>query len=163
MITTCSPRNFDLVKSLGAEAAFDYNDPEVSAKIKEYTKGNLKYIWDTISLPSTAKICADVISPGGRYGAILNVEFPRNDVKTTTSMGYTATGEPTDKPFFKSSNNEGDFEIMKKWIKVVDPLLAQGKLKVHPPKVGKGLEEVIDGLDLLRKDKVSGQKLVYTL
>jgi hypothetical protein len=79
------------------------------------------------------------------------------------SMGYTATGEPTDKPFFKSFENEGDFEFMKKWIKAVDPILEQGKLKVHPPKVGKGLEGVLEGLDLLRKDKVSGQKLVYTL
>jgi NADPH:quinone reductase-like Zn-dependent oxidoreductase len=163
VITTCSPRNFNLVKSLGAEAAFDYNDPEVTAKINDYTKGNLNYVWDTIALPDTAKICSEVISPGGRYGSILRVEFPRKDVTTTMSMGYTATGEPTDKPFFKSFENEGDFEFMKKWIKAVDPILEQGKLKVHPPKVGKGLEGVLEGLDLLRKDKVSGQKLVYTL
>ena len=44
MITTYSPRNFDLVKSLGADAAFDYNDPECAAKIKEYTKDDLKYV-----------------------------------------------------------------------------------------------------------------------
>ncbi len=163
VITTCSPRNFDLVKSLGAEAAFDYNDPEVATKIKEYTKGDLKYIWDTIALEATAKLSAEVLSNGGKYGAILFVKFPREDAKKTHSMGYTAVGEPVDKGFYKSPNNEGDFEFAKKWIKAVDPILAQGKLKVHPPKVGKGLEEVIDGLDLLRKDKVSGQKLVYAL
>lgn len=32
--TTSSPANFDLVKSLGADAVFDYHDPEVVAKIK---------------------------------------------------------------------------------------------------------------------------------
>ena len=163
VITICSPRNFDLVKSLGAEAAFDYNDSECAAKIKEYTKGDLKYIWDTIAVPSAAKICSEAISSGGKYGAILGVEFPRKDVTTSVSMGYTAVGEPVKKPFFTSEENAGDFEFAKKWIKVVDPLLAAGKIKVHPPKVGKGLEGVPDGLDLMRHDKVSGQKLVYVL
>ncbi|KAJ9615267.1 hypothetical protein H2200_001342 [Cladophialophora chaetospira] len=163
VITTCSPRNFDLVKSLGAEEAFDYNDSEAATKIKDYTKGDLKYIWDTISLEPTAKLSAEVLSSGGIYGAILTVKFPRDDAKTTHSLGYTAVGEPIEKGGMKRENNEGDFEFAKKWIQVADPLLAQGKIKVHPAKVGKGLEEVIDGLDLLRKDKVSGQKLVYVL
>ena len=163
VITTCSPRNFDLVKSLGAEAAFDYNDSEAVTKIKEYTKGDLKYIWDTIALPDTDKFSAEVLSADGRYGAILFVKLPRDDVKKTYSMGYTAMGEPVDKGAYKSPNNEGDFEFAKKWMAAVEPILAQGKLKVHPQKVGKGLEEVIDGLDLLRMDKVSGQKLVYVL
>ncbi|KIX93159.1 uncharacterized protein Z520_11216 [Fonsecaea multimorphosa CBS 102226] len=162
-ITTCSPRNFDLVKSLGAVEAFDYNDPECATKIKEYTKNNLKYIWDTISLPQTAQLCSEVISPGGTYGAILNVEFPRKDVRTTYSLGYTATGDPVKKRSFESKDNAKDFEFMKTWIEEVQPILEQGRLKVHPPKVGKGLENVLEGCDLLRHDKVSGQKLVYVL
>jgi len=148
---------------LGAEAAFDYNDPEVASKIKEYTKGNLPYVWDTIALEPTAKLCADVISTGGKYGAILNVKLPRDDIKTTYSLGYTAMGDPIEKGGYKSQDNTADFEFMKGWVRAVEPLLAQGKLKVHPPKVGTGLEGVIDGMDLLRKDKVSGQKLVYVL
>ncbi|KIW64902.1 hypothetical protein PV04_07206 [Phialophora macrospora] len=91
VITTCSLRNFDLVKSVGAEAVFDYNDPEFTAKTNDYTKGNLNYVWDTIALLDSAKICSEVISPGGRYGSILRVEFPRKDDTTTMSMGYTAT------------------------------------------------------------------------
>jgi len=162
-ITTCSPRNFDLVKSLGAEEAFDYNDPECASKIKEYTKGELKYIWDTISLEPTAKLCSEVISPGGSYGAILTVKFPRDDVKTTSSLGYTATGDPVKKRTWRSDDNTKDFEFMAKWIEAVNPILEEGKLKVHPPQVGKGLENVLEGTDLLRKDKVSGKKLVYVL
>ncbi len=34
MVTTCSPRNFDFVKSLGASEAFDYNDPECADKVR---------------------------------------------------------------------------------------------------------------------------------
>ncbi|OAP57186.1 hypothetical protein AYL99_07924 [Fonsecaea erecta] len=162
-ITTCSPRNFDLVKSLGAVAVFDYNDPECATKIKEYTKNDLKYIWDTISLPKTAQLCSEAISPGGIYGSILEVKFPRTDVKTTFNLGYTAVGEPVKKRFFEKLDNTEDFEFMKKWIEAVEPILEQGRLRVHPPKVDNGLENLLEGLDLLRHDKVSGQKLVYVV
>ena len=166
MIATASKHNFELVKSLGAEAAFDYKDANVTDQINEYTKGNLKYVWDTIALPPTAKICAAVISPGGTYGAILQVELPRDDVKKTFSLGYTAVGEPVKKWAFEHGGTRitTDFEFMKKWVKeIVDPLLAEGRIKVHPPQIGKGLDKVFEGFDLMRHDKVSGQKLVYTL
>ena len=111
----------------------------------------------------TAKLCAEVISPGGTYGAILSVKLPRDDVKETFSLGYTAVGEPVKKRFFEREDNTEDFEFMKKWVKAVDPILKQGSLKVHPRQVGKGLDNVLEGCDLLRKEKVSGSKLVYTM
>ncbi|KIW21320.1 hypothetical protein PV08_01900 [Exophiala spinifera] len=163
-ITTCSPQNFSFVKSLGAAESFDYRDPDCAKKIREYTNDSLKYVWDTISLPNTAQICADAIGPaGGVYGTVLDIQSPRSDVVTTVSMGYTATGEPVKKWGWDVTDTKEDFEFMKKWIAEVEPMLAQGRVKVHPPKVGKGLEHVLEGLDLLRHDKVSGQKLVYVL
>jgi NADPH:quinone reductase-like Zn-dependent oxidoreductase len=39
VIATCSPRNFDLVKRLGAAAAFDYNSPRVVQDIKKAFQG----------------------------------------------------------------------------------------------------------------------------
>lgn len=46
----------------------------------------------------------------------------------------------------------------------MDDLLAQGKIKVHPPQVGEGaLEGAVEGLYLLRNSKVSGQKLAYNI
>jgi NADPH:quinone reductase-like Zn-dependent oxidoreductase len=33
VITTCSPRNFPFVKSLGVTEAFDYKDPECGKKV----------------------------------------------------------------------------------------------------------------------------------
>lgn len=164
MITTASKHNFGLLKSLGAEEAFDYNDPDVIDQINKYTNGNLKYVWDTIALPPTAKICAGVISPGGTYGSILREQIPRDDVKKTFSLGYTAVGDPIRKWGQDMPDNKADFEFMKKWVEeVVDPLLAAGRVKVHPPQVNQGLEKVFEGLDLMRHDKVSGKKLVYTL
>jgi len=50
----------------------------------------------------------------------------------------------------------------KKVAAITDDLLAQRKIKIHPPKVMEGgLDKVLDGLDLLRNNKVGEQKLVY--
>jgi NADPH:quinone reductase-like Zn-dependent oxidoreductase len=53
VVTTASPHNFELVKSLGASAVFDYKDPNVPTKIQEWIKdqniGPLTKGLDTIS------------------------------------------------------------------------------------------------------------------
>jgi NADPH:quinone reductase-like Zn-dependent oxidoreductase len=165
VITTCSPKNFGLVKSLGAAAAFDYKDPKCAEDIKAYTNNNLKFIWDCISLESSAKLCAEVIAPGGTYGMILFLKFPRDDVKQLFSLGYTAVGEAVEKggTTFSAEKNAKNFDFMVKWMEVAEKLIAEGKIKPHPAKVDQGLEKVLEGVDLLRHDKVSGQKLVYTV
>jgi len=53
VVTTASPHNFELVKSLGASAVFDYKDPGVPTKIQQWIKdqniGPLTKGIDTIS------------------------------------------------------------------------------------------------------------------
>ena len=64
VISTCSPRNFDYVKSLGAEYVFDASLGEgLMVKIKEIAP-NLKYAIDCISQTTTG-ICAKALKPGG--------------------------------------------------------------------------------------------------
>ena len=52
-IAICGSKNFDLVKKLGAVAAFDYKDPQVSEKIVAWVKekgyGPIVKAFDTIS------------------------------------------------------------------------------------------------------------------
>ncbi|KAH8887199.1 zinc-binding oxidoreductase alcohol dehydrogenase [Thozetella sp. PMI_491] len=163
-IATCSPSNFELVKALGAVAVFDYRDEQCAAQINSFTKNALSYVWDTIGSPDSVKICAEVISPGGSYGAILKLEFPRSDVKTTYSLGYTAIGETIEKRGVRIEARPDHFEFMKKWVaEEGEPILQEGRLKLPPTQVGSGLEGVLDGLDLMRQGKVSGTKLVYVL
>lgn len=55
-----------------------------------------------------------------------------------------------------------DFEFAKKLFGITETLLAEGKLKTHPEKVGeKGLEGALDGMEEMKAGKVSGVKLVY--
>jgi NADPH:quinone reductase-like Zn-dependent oxidoreductase len=39
-VTTASPHNHALLKGLGADAVFDYKDPDVSTKIRAWAKEN---------------------------------------------------------------------------------------------------------------------------
>lgn len=165
MITTCSPRNFDYVKSLGADKWFDYNEPNVGAHIREYTQNKLKYAWDTVGEEGSAKICAEALTSeaGAKYGSILPVKIPREDVESTSTLMYTVFGEEfkfgKDTVFPASSE---DFEYTKKFIALTEKLLAEGKLKAHRVKVGAdGLKGVVKGLEDMKAGKVSGQKLVY--
>lgn len=161
-ITTCSPTNFEFVKSLGAAAAFDYHDPDCVEKIQQFAK-EIRYVWDTISLAGSVQICSQVISSGGNYGSIIKVQFPRDDVKCTFSLGYTAVGEPVTKGANHFPDCSKDFEFCKAWMEFVEAAVHDGRVKVHPIQVERGLENALDGIDLLRHNQVTGKKLVYLI
>lgn len=165
VLTTCSPRNFDLVRSLGADEVYDYKDPQAAAQIRKDTDNKLKYVFDCISIESSAAFADNALSTeGGEYSALLNVKIARENVNDRFTLGYTTLGEAFkfgDIPFPALPDHRAFAE---KWISIAEVLLADKKIKVHPPKVGQdGLKGVIEGLKLLKEDKVSGEKLVYNV
>ncbi|OQD77539.1 hypothetical protein PENDEC_c002G05495 [Penicillium decumbens] len=165
VITTCSPRNFDLVRSLGADAVFDYKDPKSAAEIRKQTDNNLKLVLDCISLESSIEFCDNAISTeGGEYSALLMVKLGRANVNCRSTLAYTVAGEAFQFGDTSFPAKPEDFDHATKFISIAQPLLEQGKVKVHRPKVGKnGLQGVLEGLELLKADKVSGEKLVYNV
>jgi hypothetical protein len=151
VITTCSPHNFDTVKKLGASAAFDYKEPNVGAKIREYTKNKLYYAFDTIAEHSSPQICADALSSETskqtpKYGAILSAKTSREDVQHSYTLGYTILGES-----FKIRGQEipakaEDFEYMNWFMEeVLQGLLDEGKVGPHKTEVKGGLDGVYQG------------------
>lgn len=164
-MTTCSPRNNDLVKSFGADAVYDYNDPECGKKINKDTNNSLKLAWDTVGAPSGPAICAEALSSdgsGARYGTITGAKFPRDDVESKGTIMYTIFNEPFNKFGHDFPKSQEDFEFAKKFFHLTEKLLKEGKFKTHPEKVGeKGLEGALDGMKDLRDGKVTGNKLVY--
>ncbi|KAI0901498.1 oxidoreductase-like protein [Annulohypoxylon nitens] len=166
VVTTCSPRNFDLVKSLGADHVFDYNSPTVGADILKVTNGEIAHVFDCISEHSSPAISAQAIGPkGGKYSALLPVDkFPRSDVTTAMTLGYVAVGEPFTKFGVDWKPTPADFEFASKFWSVTEDLIAQGKLKVHPLSLREGgLDGILSGLEELKQNKVSGKKLVYKI
>jgi len=100
---------------------------------------------------------------GAKYGSINFRKITRTDVQHTATILWTAYGESFDLPggwHFEASNEEEIFQ--RSWTTLLGKLLASGALKTHPVRLGQGgLSGVLDGLELLRQGKVSGEKLVY--
>ena len=163
IITTSSPHNFDLLKSLGADAVFDYKDPDCAKKIREYTKDGLAHAVDCIATAETAEITSNAIgSGGGMVSYLLSPKHERKDVRAGYTVGYTVVGE-----YFKFRDveypaNPADLEFGIKFWALAEKLLAEGRIRPHPVEVGKdGLKGVFEGCQAMREGRVSGKKLVY--
>lgn len=177
--TTCSPSNFAYVKSLGADAAFDYRSPAVVAEIKAWSRGDgaigdvpLTLAWDCIATPDSARICAGCLSGarGGTYRALGAVDDAvvkgvNERVDNGFTVAFTALGEAFDVGFVVPAV-PGDLEFAKMFGELVRELLAEGRVRPVRADVnrgGKGLEGTLVGMRELKEGRVSGTKLVYTL
>ncbi|KAF1964489.1 hypothetical protein BU23DRAFT_585559 [Bimuria novae-zelandiae CBS 107.79] len=64
VFTTCSQRNFDLVKTVDAQSAFDYTDADVAEKIRKVAP-DLTYVFDTIDNVESSAIASQAIRDEG--------------------------------------------------------------------------------------------------
>lgn len=107
VIVTCSPHNFDLVKSLGADSVFDYRSPTCVSDIRAASVNNIRHIFDCISTPATARVSADCFSPnGGKYSAcILSAVFlaPTSALSSRQAIQFLANNSATDPTKFHQS------------------------------------------------------------
>jgi len=87
VLTTASPKNFDLVRGLGADEVFDYRDEGVVEKIRAAAGNALDIAIDTVSEGKTAEQVTGAIgNKGGKVAIILPYQSPRPDVKVIMSM-----------------------------------------------------------------------------
>ena len=187
VISTSSPRNFSLVKSLGADIVLPHSDPETISKIRALTGNKLKYALDTISEGSTPQQVADCIGDeGGVVSTALLYDSPRKDVEVRfvlagMLMGIVSAVHSTvylstianidffftctkdlEVPFVRKADPE-QHEFAKKASNLLTELLAKGlykpgRIRVMP----KGLASVNEGLELLRDGKVSNStRFIY--
>ncbi|KAI0924688.1 hypothetical protein AcW2_005498 [Taiwanofungus camphoratus] len=175
VVSTASPRNFELVKSLGADAVFDYKDPEAVSKIKAATGDSVKAAFDTISLKDSQESSAHVIGPDGGRLVLVLAPVPeakvRDDVQIThlsdvsnpdtliyTSLGRTFSLSP--KSHWPASPE--DRAHMAAFLKKIPVLISQAKIIPNRIKLWEGgLSAVPDGLQYMREGKVSAEKIVY--
>lgn len=168
-IATCSPRSNELVKSFGAEEIFDYHSPSCAEEIKAYTKNSLKYVIDCIATTSTIKLCYAAIGRlGGHYTAL---EMPppvgghRGSIKSDTVLGMSVLGKEI--ALSEGYHRPADpdcYVFGMKWYPLIQGLVNEGKLRPHPSKVMTGgFEGILDGLEIIKNNRIWGQKLVYFL
>ncbi|RYP45710.1 hypothetical protein DL768_007981 [Monosporascus sp. mg162] len=168
-IATCSPKNFDLVKSYGAEEVFDYREKDCAEKIRTFTKNNLKYALDCITTAESTSFCFSAIGrAGGKYISL--DPFPthvanRKVVKTDWVLGPSIFGDGSTwpEPYGRPPDEELRQFSGELW-GLAQQLVNQGKLKHHPFRVlDGGFEAVLEGMEIVKSGSLSGQKVVAKL
>ncbi|KAM7184233.1 GroES (chaperonin 10)-like protein [Rhypophila sp. PSN 637] len=177
-IATCSPHNFDMVKSYGAAEVWDYGDPSTVEKIKLYTRNALSFALDcacemSAGTSSSLNFCYAALGrAGGRYTSLepYPEDQPRNmrsrRVKADWVLGAAVLGREVG--WREPYHIVPDPELRKfgmEWMAYAQGMLDRGDIRPHPVRIGKekGLEQVLGGIELLRKKRVSGEKLVYKI
>ncbi|KAJ0365579.1 hypothetical protein COL154_004436 [Colletotrichum chrysophilum] len=169
VITTCSTRHFDLVKSLGAKYAFDYHDDDVVESIKQAAPG-LKYVFDTIGNKSSSGLASRAIDERGGGGFCTvrpgkaNTEDVTKQTKVTDVLVWTAFLKDHRYGSFHWPAHEADHKLGTEFFEKLPGWVEEGKIKPNKPKViPGGLEGVHKGFQEYRDGNVSATKLVYAI
>ncbi|KAI1758999.1 hypothetical protein GGR53DRAFT_515222 [Hypoxylon sp. FL1150] len=172
VIATASPRNFELVRSLGADAVFDYHSPTAAADIKALTDNKLTLAWACAA--DGDALIAGALSDElpSKYVAIVAVDKdlvgklnPKIE-GVRTHLAYDVFGEEYMWPTGPMVPDPDVAEYVSKFLELSPKLLESGTVKpirTVVNKGGSGLEGVIKGLNDLKTNGISAAKLVYTL
>lgn len=168
-IVTCSLKNFELVKSLGATAVFDYKVPDVAQTIRTQTKGRLRHAMDCISDQMSTTCCYGALGrPGGRYASLESIPSDwktRDAVKHDFIMCLEGMGKEAKLAGeYGRAASEEKRELAARMFRIFQDLLTKGLLEPHPIEVvGDGFESIIRGLVILKSGSISGKKLVVKI
>ncbi|KAG5659039.1 hypothetical protein KAF25_007592 [Fusarium avenaceum] len=168
IITTCSPRSFDLVKSFGATHIFDYNDADVVKSIKDAAP-NLRYVFDTIGKQTSSTTASQAIDENG--GTLCTVRpdksFTENvtkQIKVTSVLVWTAFNRVIQYKKASFPASEEDHKLGVEFNERLPGWIDEGKIKPNKPKViPGGLDAVKKGFQEHRDGKISGYKLVFIM
>jgi NADPH:quinone reductase-like Zn-dependent oxidoreductase len=166
VVTTASPKSYDLVKEYGADDVFDYRSPTaVQDIIRAYP--NVDRALDCFSEGKSTEFCADVVrrSRGWVVTLLDSGKKEMNGVRIDFMLGYTVFNAefqwlPPLGPKFPKVPS--DNEALRRFYAALPEIAL--KLKTPPlKKIDGGLENLTTGLNMLRQGKVSGGKLVATI
>ncbi|KAI2619742.1 GroES-like protein [Hypomontagnella submonticulosa] len=152
VITTCSPRNFDYVKGLGASKVFDYNSLSVT---------------DDVAAELDKGVCSGIYLATGSVAAACQVSHKSKQKLFVASSNPVNPGDAPEGVEAKFKVETSAMDLFKETAGVtfggfLVEALSMGRYKVAPaPEImpTKGLEGIQEALDTLKKG-VSAKKFV---
>ncbi|KAI8582558.1 hypothetical protein K450DRAFT_196925 [Umbelopsis ramanniana AG] len=181
VFSTASPRNFDLLKKLGASQVFDYNQKNVVqdmiSALKEKTlagamaigPGSVSLCIDVLSKTKGSKFVTDVSGPGAgsnstKSSGLGRIPLIAHFISFTVSIKVKSTWTGVSTKFVYGSDlkkNEVGPAVFRNFL---PKALETGQYICAPDSevIGHGLEQIQHGYDLLSKG-VSAKKIVVTL
>ena len=155
VITTASPKNFELVKNLGASEVFDYHSPTVVDDVVAALKGKTSAgALDCVGGPAWTA-CTSVLARltgGSKFVATTKHGGPDPPEGVTMKSLFAITikdnsvGQAVYQDYLSKALKAGTF------VPAPEPIIA-----------GKGLESVQTAIDLYNEGGISAQKIVVTL
>ncbi|CAG9955361.1 unnamed protein product [Clonostachys rosea f. rosea IK726] len=167
VIALTSPRNFDLVKSYGADKAFDYQHPDVAAMIRDYTGDAVGLAVNCLPTRESCKLICDCISStGGRCVNLVPVDTSdaefRKDVDFSLFMAFQVFNKDFQLGSDMYAASQDLRELVKDfWKQIDEEFMPRNSLKIHPVKIiQNGLEGVPESHKQMLDGQVSGWKFV---
>jgi len=149
---------------------FDYHSPTVASDIKKLTRNSLKYIVDPFSDLRTMALADEAMGrAGGRYVALESYQDMSGKkgklIERELIMGQMITGKAI--PLTDGYGKPEDPELGVWGVgcyKSIQRLVDERKLIPHPLRVlDGGFEVVLEGLEMLKRKEISGEKIVVRL
>ncbi|KAM0714217.1 hypothetical protein Q7P37_010004 [Cladosporium fusiforme] len=174
VIATGSKKNHDLLLSLGADAAIDYNDADWPEQVRQKSHDGLEHAFDCISENGTPEAVAKALSPtkGGHIVTLLPignvraaVESINSKAKIESTIVYTVFQRALPYKAFDNCGEDSpdDKAIWEKYLQMIPGWLQDGKIKPNRVKEMGTIDDINTGFKLQQEGKVSAEKLVYRI
>lgn len=173
VITTASPKNFDYLKSLGADHIFSYADPSTPTEIKKITDGKLCLGYDAVVEKGSTQAILDAfaddadVPQGKKKEMVVLLPIPEDldDKAKSVTCHFIIAGSLLGREMkvwdFVVPADKVAYEFSIHSYGLLEHLLQDRKLQHHRLKVLGGLEHLAEGFEYMKSGKVSGEKIVY--
>ncbi|KAJ3856764.1 chaperonin 10-like protein [Lentinula lateritia] len=180
VLVTASPKHHEYLRSLGATHTFDYNSPalieDINSVVTASEGGKLKFVLDCITAQTTMAAISKVVSIEGTVAVLLPLKLGSN-IRSAESDTMWLEIPDSLNPLPKGTRLAGvrtflfeQFPYLKDNLMTnILPTLLEKKI-VQPTKIrlldesyGSLKDRVEVGLDLLRNNKVSGEKVIVKI
>ncbi|OJJ40835.1 hypothetical protein ASPWEDRAFT_34310 [Aspergillus wentii DTO 134E9] len=167
IITTCRPKHFDLVRSLGAQHVYDYRDESIVDKIQQHP--NLTSIFDTIGSPSSSVTASQTLTQHGTLCTVRPGKAHTQNVTTNTTVTdvlvWTAFLKDHRYGDFYWPASKTDHSLAIELFNNLPEWLATGKIQPSKAELlGKlNTDTISRGFRIHREGGISGFKIVYSV